>query len=251
MSKLIVLFNASEGRLGSTTLSIEIATLLSTLGKKTLLTSLEYVSGMERYLAHEDINILYSLDNLKVFRPLTSEHLKLHVSRFNQNLDIIGGPQIIPEHEENFINELIEAADNQYEYVVVDASNKRSEVLFERASSLLALLPFDISAIHQYKDSFEKKYQDKLVPIFNRLTPGIENELKTIMNSLVIPKYFYQLANRDLHFYSSISSELYSNVKTNCDTYHEDLQGILYEIGCIEQKETGGFWRNLFGKRVG
>lgn len=251
MSKLIVLFNAIENRLGSTTLSIEIATLLSTLGKKTLLTSLEYVSGMEKYLAHEDINILYSLDNLKVFRPLTSEQLKFHVSKFNQNLDIIGGPQIIPEHEESFINELVEAANNQYEYVVVDASNQRSEVLFEKANSLLALLPFDIAAIHQYKDSIEKKYHEKLVPIFNKLTPGIQNELKPIMNSLVVPKYFYQLADRDIHFYSSISCELYSIVKTNCDTYHENLQGILYEIGCLEQKEAGGFWRNIFGKRVG
>lgn len=154
-------------------------------GKKTLIVNKSgTLSHMENYIAH-DIEIKYSMDNLKIFNSsIKSEHISTYATQINNDLYMIAGSRInreITKEDKGFEELFIKRCLDGFELVVVDMNTgvrEDSGLYLNRADVILAVTaPNDIvlGKVFKYPGFMEvMQYlnDEKTVYIFNKLYDG-------------------------------------------------------------------------------
>jgi hypothetical protein len=246
--KLIVIWNPIQAELGASSLSISLGTILTKYDfKRTLLMNYSHDLDMERYI-EGDVDVAYSLDDLKVLRSMTFDVLKMYVTSINDKLDILGGyklPKDMVEGNKNYSLYCIEVALQKYDYVVVDISNRFRTKILDRADIIISLLPFDRFKLDKLTSSDVLPYvkKDNTICVFNKLPLGLEDELK-ILRNYNIKEYLYLPVDSNIHFYSVIKPRLYSYLVDNIrsrDPYIEQVK----ELNHLVQGKTDPDLYNL------
>lgn len=250
--KLITVWNPIDAKMGATTTAIGIATALSWWAyKKTLLTSIVPDGKLELYLS-ENVKLKYTLDHLKIFQDKVSlNEIQLHTTAINNKLDAIGGYHLdkdLVENNQNFTMTFIEETLKEYDYLVIDVSNKVSEKILEKSDLVLALVPFELVTLKAlYKSEiggFMK--QDKVIPIFNKLPLGLESEIEPILAECGIREYRFLPINKYVHYSAAISYTFYDflveNLNKTKQIYMEELGDltayIMTKVGDIEEMDA-------------
>lgn len=250
--KLITVWNPVEHKMGATTTAIGIATALSWMAyKKTLLTSIVPDGKLELYLS-ENAKLKYSLDHLKIFQDKVSlKEIQLHTTAINNKLDVIGGYRLdkdLVDNNENFTMTFIDEALKEYDYLVIDLSNKSSKKILEKSDLVLALVPFEIETLKElYKGEFREFIkEDKVIQIFNKLPLGLETELESVLTQYGVREYRFLPVNKYVHYTTAISYTFYDflveNLNKTKQIYMEELGDLavylMTKVGEFEEIDT-------------
>lgn len=258
----ITLWNPFVNRTGCTTISIALGIALSWYGhKRTFLTNLAQDKKLEQYVGN-DINIRYTLDELKARgEDISFEDMQILSTKINDKLNCIGNYLLssnIESQDDFFIKNCMDIWKENYDFTLTDLSNKTNDTVIENTDILLILAPFDKKFLDKmHEDSILSSYmkQPNTIIVFNNVFSSLSKEVDKVANEYGIENYICISSDVNVFYYSTIEHSLYTYITDNFnkkDPFISSILDLAFEILKISDKtldiKNESFFSKLFKK---